>query len=64
MKETVVIVKKVESNNECFEKEINNWVNVVLWIEEIQGFGLQKFQAKCPVTTLDDKTLHVIKDCI
>ena len=39
-KQTIVIIKKVESNNEFFEKERNNWVKVVLWIEEIQGFGL------------------------
>ena len=34
-KETVAIIKKVESNNEGFEKERNNWVKVVL--------GLKKF---------------------
>ena len=39
-------------------------MKVVLWIEEIQGFSLQKFKAKCPVAGLDEKTLFVIKDCI
>lgn len=34
-KETIVTVKKVESNNEGFQKERSNWVKVVLWIEEI-----------------------------
>ena len=46
------------------KKERSNWVKVVLWIKEIQGFSLQKFQVECLVTSLDDKTLHVIKDCI
>ena len=36
----------------------------MLWLEDIQGFKLQKFQAKCPILGLDDKTLYVIKDCI
>ena len=61
-KEISAIIKKVESNNEGYEKERNNWVKVVLQIEEIEGFKLQKFQAKCPVASLDDKTLYVIKD--
>ena len=63
-KETTIVIKKVESNNEGFEKERNNWVKMVLWIEEIQGFGLQKFQDEFPMAGLDDKTLHVIKYCI
>ena len=32
--------------------------------EEIQGFRLRRFQAKCSMAGLDDKTLYVIKDCI
>lgn len=39
-------------------------MKVVIWLEDIQEFGLQKFQAKCPVVGLDEKTLYVIKDCI
>ena len=31
-------------------------------MEDIQEFGLQKFQAECPVASLDDKTLYLIKD--
>lgn len=63
-KETIVMTKKVESNNKGFEKERNNWVKVVLWTEEIQRFGSQNFQVECPITGLDDETLHLIKDCI
>ena len=37
---------------------------MVIWLEDIQDFGLQKFQVKCPVAGLDDKNLYVIKDCI
>jgi len=36
----------------------------VLWIEEIQGFGLQNFQVEYPIAGLHEKTLHVMKDCI
>ena len=25
---------------------------------------MQRFQAECPIASLDDKTLYVIKDCI
>ena len=47
-KETNAIINKVESNNEGYKKERNNWVKIVLWIEEIQGFGLKIFQVKIP----------------
>ena len=63
-KETTAITKKVESSNKGYEKERNNWEKVVLWLEDIQGFGLQKFQAECLVAGLDDKTLYVIKNFI
>ena len=63
-KETTSIIKKVKSNNEGFEKERNNWIKLVLQIEEIQRFGLQRFQIECPMAGLDDKTLYVIKDCM
>ena len=35
-KETIVIIKKVESSNEGYEKERNNWAKLVLWLEDIQ----------------------------
>ena len=37
---------------------------MVIWFKDIQKFGLQKFQAECPIASLDEKTLYVIKDCI
>ena len=37
---------------------------MVIWLEDIQEFGLQKFQVECPIAGLDDKILYVIKDCI
>lgn len=39
-KETSIVTKKVESNIEGYEREKNNWMKVVLWIDEIQGYGL------------------------
>ena len=51
-------------SNEGYEKERNNWAKVVIWLEDIQEFGLQKFQAECPMESLDEKTLYVIKECI
>lgn len=51
-------------NIEGYEKERNNWVREVLWIEEIQEYGLQRFLSECPVVGLDKKTLYVIRDCI
>ena len=63
-KETAAIIKKVELSYEGYEKERNNLKKVVLWIEDIQGFGLQNFWVECPVAGLDDKTLYIIKDCI
>ena len=51
-------------SNEGYEKERNNWAKVVMWLEDVQEFGLQKFQAECPVTGLDEKALYVIKDYI
>ena len=51
-------------SNEGYEKERNNWAKVVMWLEDVQEFGLQKFQAECLVDGLDEKPLYVIKDCI
>lgn len=64
LKEDFSITKKVQLIHEGYEKERNNWAKVVLWLEDIQEFGLQKFQVEFPVTSLDEKTLYVIKDCI
>ena len=51
------MTKKVEMSNEGYEKERNNWMKVVIWLEDFQEFGLQKFQAKCPIVGLDEKSL-------
>ena len=58
------ISKKVETSNDGYEKERNNWSKIVIWLEDVQEFGLQKFLAECPVAGLDEKALYVIKDCI
>ena len=63
-KEISTITKKVELRNEGYKKERSNWEKVVIWLEDIQEFKLQKFQAKCPIASLHDKTLYIIKDCI
>ena len=34
-KETSFVTKKVESNIEGYEKEKNNWMKVILWIDEV-----------------------------
>ena len=39
-------------------------MKVVIWLEDIQEFGLQKFQVECPIASLDEKKLFVIKECI
>ena len=39
-------------------------MKVVLWIKEIQGFSLQKFQVEWPITGLNERTLFVIKEYI
>lgn len=64
VKEISTITKKVELSNEGYEKEKNNWAKIVLWLEDVQEIKLQKFQAECPIASLDDKTLYVIKDFI
>lgn len=58
------MLKKVEASNEGYEKERNNWMKVVISLEEVQEFGLEKFQAECPMAGLDEKALYVIKDFI
>lgn len=39
-------------------------MKVVISLEDVQEFGLQKFQAECPVSSLNEKALYIIKDCI
>ena len=63
-KDIFSITKRVELSNEGYEKERNNWAKVMMWLEDIQEFGLQKFQAECLIASLDEKTLYVIKDYI
>ena len=63
-KEILNISKKVETSNDGYEKERNNWSKIVIWLEDVQELGLQKFLAECPVAGLDEKSLYVIKDCI
>ena len=63
-KEILNIAKKVEVRNEGYEKERNNWEKVVMWLEDVQELGLQKFQATCLVAGLDKKAPYVIKDYI
>ena len=63
-KEISAITKKVESNTEGHEKERSDWARIVLWLEDVQEIGLQKFLSECPVASLDEKTLYVIQDCI
>ena len=46
------------------KKEKGNWVKEVLWIDEIQGYGLHKLLSKCLLVGIDDKKFHVIQECI
>lgn len=63
-KEISNITKKVEASNEGYKKERNNWIKVVISLEDVQEFGMQKFQNECPIAGLDDKALYYIKDYI
>ena len=63
-KEISTITKKVETSNEGYEKERNNWVKVVIWLEDVQEFGLQRFQVECLMAGLDEKALYDLKDSI
>ena len=36
----------------------------MLWLEDVQEIGLQKFLSECPMARLDEKTLYVIQDYI
>ena len=63
-KEMLNISKKVETSNDEYEKERNNWSKIVMWLEDVQELGLQKFLIECLVAGLDEKVLYVIKDCI
>ena len=63
-KEISTITKKVESNIEEHKKERSDWARIVLWLEDVQEIGLQKFLSEFPMAGLDEKMLYVIQDCI